>query len=184
MVAVASPDVGFPELNVIDQEELYSILGKYIHKAIPIKGTTLTVINGLENRISTPKPPYVSFQMVHEEQLSFSETRYTNTHKIIRNITQLTIQFDFYGANKIKASKMAKSFVMRFNDSWTSEQFAQFSNILFPLYSDEMHNNQYIDAEDQYTDCYSATAYFEYHPEVGMCQDSAKELQMQTKPAS
>ncbi|CAI3952914.1 unnamed protein product [Commensalibacter communis] len=79
---------------------------------------------------------------------------------------------------------MAKAFSLRFNDSWATEQFAQYGQVFFPLYCDDIKSQPFMDMEDQYADFYTVTAYFEYHPEVGMCQDSAKELQMQTKPAS
>ena len=35
-----------------------------------------------------------------------------------------------------------------------------------------------INAEDQYDDSCSVVSYFEYHPEFGVCTDSAKEIVM------
>lgn len=118
---------------------------------------------------------------MHEEQISTSETRYTDTHKIVKNISKIIVQFAFFGSENIKAHKMVKAFVMRFNDSWASEQFAQYGKDLYLLYSNDFQNQPRVNMEGQYEDCYSVTAYFEYHPEIGMCQDSAKELVMETK---
>jgi len=66
---------------------------------------------------------------------------------------------------------MAKAFDARFNDAWASEQFEQ--------YSDDVEVNTFsINEEDQYDDCCSVVAYFEHHPEFGVCENSAKEVVM------
>nr|WP_271833782.1 hypothetical protein [Commensalibacter communis] len=145
-----------------------------------MKNVELTVINGLTNRVAPPKAPLVLLQILGEEESSTPQTRYTDTHKIISNTSQLMIQIDFYGNKNVRASKMVKAFSLRFNDAWASEQ----SNILFPLYSEKIKNRPLIEIEDQFADFYSVTAYFEYHSEVGICQTSSKELHMQIKPAS
>ncbi|WP_408869481.1 phage neck terminator protein [Commensalibacter communis] len=163
----------------MDQEELYNLIAKFIRKAIPIKGEKLSIVNGLSNRVSPPQTPYILIQSSREGTLSYSQTRYTNQHKIIHQVCEVIVSIEFYGNPTIKSHKMAKAFEIRFNDSWASEQFAQYSNILFPLYSDDMKNMPYLDDDQQYADCYIVDAHFEYHTEVGMCQDSAKMIAMQ-----
>lgn len=180
--AIAPPDEEFPDLEAVDQDAIYNVIEKFLKKAIPVKGAQLSVVAGSNNRVSTPKVPYIVVQIMHEEQISTGETRYTDTHKIVKNISKIIVQFAFFGSENIKAHKMVKAFVMRFNDSWASEQFAQYGKDLYPLYSNDFQNQPRVNMEGQYEDCYSVTAYFEYHPEVGMCQDSAKELIMETKP--
>lgn len=181
VIAEVPPDEEFPELETIDDEEIYNFVAKFIKKAIPIKNAELTVINGLTNRTAPPKAPLVLLQILEEEALSTPKTRYTDTHKIISNISQIIVQIDFYGNKNVRASKMVKAFSTRFNDAWATEQFAQYSTILFPLYSEKIKNRPLIEIEDQFADFYSVTAYFEYHSEVGICQNSAKKLIMETK---
>lgn len=83
------------------------------------------------------------------------------------------------GSQTISALQMAYAFDVRFNDEWASEQFEQYSDILFPLYSDDINSEgQIINSEDQYDDACSINAYFEYHPELGVCANSAKEIVM------
>lgn len=85
----------------------------------------------------------------------------------------------FVGGEKISALEMAHAFDVRFNDAWASEQFEQHSDILFPLYSDDVNSaGQIINSEYQVDDAYSVNAYFEYHPELGVCENSAKEVEM------
>ncbi|CAI3955311.1 unnamed protein product [Commensalibacter communis] len=59
VVAYGTEDVDFPELETIDQEELYNLIAKFIRKAIPIKGEKLSIVNGLSNRVSPPQTPYI-----------------------------------------------------------------------------------------------------------------------------
>lgn len=141
-------------------------------------------MNGLANRTAPPKAPLVLLQILEEEELSTPQTRYTDTHKIISYISKIIVQIDFYGNKNVRASKMVKDFSVRFNDAWATEQFAQYGTVLFPLYSEKIKNRPLIEIEDQYADFYSLTAYFEYHSEVGICQNSAKELRMTMKPTA
>lgn len=182
VIAEAPPDEAFPELESIDHEEIYNIIARFVKKAIPVKNAELTIMNGLANRTAQPKAPLVLLQILEEEELSTPQTRYTDTHKIISNISQIIVQIDFYGNKNVRASKMVKAFSVRFNDAWATEQFAQYGTVLFPLYSEKIKNRPLIEIEEQYADFYSLTAYFEYHSEVGICQKSAKELRMTMKP--
>jgi len=158
---------------------MYNLIGKFLQKAIPIKGTKLKVIKGFGNRVSTPKGPYVVLQVIDENQLSSNETRYTDKYKIVWSRSEVIISMSFFGSGNIAALEMARSLVVRFNDAWASEQFAEYSDILFPLYCDDVKISKFsINAEDQYDDTCSVTAYFEYHPEFGICANSAKEIVM------
>ncbi|CAI3952181.1 phage neck terminator protein [Commensalibacter communis] len=179
-VSAKAPNDGEPpELKNLSYKEMYNIVGKFIQKAIPIKGTKLQIIKGLNNRVATPKPPYVVLQIIDENQISTTETRYTDKHKILWARSEITMNMSFVGAGNIAALQMAKSFVVRFNDAWASEQFAQYSDIFFPLYCKDVRiSNFTINAEDQYDDSSSVTAFFEYHPEFGVCEESAKEIVM------
>lgn len=179
VTAKAPKDGEFQELKNLSYKEMYNIVGKFIQKAIPIKGAKLQIIKGLNNRVSTPNPPYVVLQIVDENQISTTETRYTDKHKILWARSEITMNMSFVGAGNIAALQMAKSFVVRFNDAWASEQFAQYSDIFFPLYCKDVRiSNFTINAEDQYDDSSSVTAFFEYHPEFGVCAESAKEIVM------
>lgn len=85
----------------------------------------------------------------------------------------------FVGNEYVPALQMAKSFIVRFNDSWASDQFEQYKVPFFPLYSDEVTiESSFVNAEDQYEDVCSVDVYFEYHPEFGVCEGSAKEIIM------
>ncbi|MDI2090464.1 phage neck terminator protein [Commensalibacter oyaizuii] len=158
---------------------MYDLVGRFIEKAIPIKGAELTIIKGINNRVSSPKSPYVILQVVDENQISTTETRYTDKHKILWARSEVTIEMRFVGAKNIAALQMAKAFTIRFNDAWASEQFEKYSDIFFPLYSDDVKIERVsINAEDQYEDTCSVAVYFEYHPEFGICEESAKEVVM------
>lgn len=158
---------------------MYNIIGKFIQKAIPIKGAKLTIINGLQNRVSTPKAPFVLLQIEDDNQISSTETRYTDKHKILWSRSQITMGISFFGSNNISALEMARSFTVRFNDAWASEQLAQYSDIFFPLYSDDARIEPvFTDGEDQFTDKCSVSTYFEHHPEFGIYENSAKEITM------
>lgn len=179
VIAKAPEDGEFPIFKNLSYKEMYNIVGKFIQKAIPIKGVKLTIVKGYNNRVAAPKPPYVILQIVDENQLSSTETRYTDKHKILWARSEITMNMSFVGTGNIAALQMAKSFVVRFNDAWASEQFAQYSDIFFPLYCKDVRiSNFTINAEDQYDDSSSVTAFFEYHPEFGVCEDSAKEIVM------
>jgi len=179
VTAKAPEDEAFPELKNLSYKEMYNIVGKFIQKAIPIKGAKLQIVKGFNNRVATPEPPYVVLQIIDENQISSTETRYTNKHKILWARSEITMSMSFVGTGNIAALQMAKSFVVRFNDAWASEQFAQYSDIFFPLYCKDVRIEKFaVNAEDQYDDSSSVTAFFEYHPEFGVCEESAKEIVM------
>lgn len=183
VTAKASKDGEFPELKTLSYKDMYNLVGKFLQKAIPIKGAKLQIIKGLSNRVSTPKPPYVVLQVIDEKALSSSETRYTDKHKILWSRSQITMSMMFVGTENVAAMQMAKAFTVRFNDAWASEQFDQYDSILFPLYSDDVKiEPDFINDEDQYNDSCSVISYFEYHPEFGICAASAKEVVMDVQP--
>jgi len=179
VIAKAPEDGEFPELKTLTYKEMYNLVGKFLQKAIPIKGAKLKVIKGLNNRSSNPKPPYVVLQVIDENRISSTETRYTNKYKILWSRSQITMHMLFVGTGNIAGLEMAKAFDVRFNDAWASEQFEQYSDILFPLYSDDVKvESSSVNAEDQYDDSCSVNVFFEYHPEFGICEQSAKEVVM------
>jgi len=179
VIAKAPEDGEFPELKTLTYKEMYNLVGKFLQKAIPIKGAKLKVIKGLNNRSSNPKPPYVVLQVIDENRISSTETRYTNKYKILWSRSQITMHMLFVGTGNIAGLEMAKAFDVRFNDAWASEQFEQYSGILFPLYSDDVKvESSSVNAEDQYDDSCSVNVFFEYHPEFGICEQSAKEVVM------
>jgi len=179
VIAKAPKDGEFPELKNLSYKEMYDLVGKFLQKAIPIKGAKLSIVKGLSNRVSTPKTPYVVLQVNDQKALSSSETRYTDKYKIVWCRSQITMNILFVGNENIPALQMANSFAARFNDAWASEQFEQYSDILFPLYSDDIKiEGQIVNSEDQSDDACSVVSYFEYHPEFGICENSAKEIVM------
>lgn len=179
VTAKAPKDKGVPELKTLTYKEMYNLIGKFLQKAIPIKGTKLTIVKGLGNRTAMPKAPYVLMNIVDENRLSSSETRYTDKYKILWSRSQVTITMMFVGNEKIPALQMAKAFTIRFDDAWASEQFEQYGEPFYPLYSDEVKiESSFVNAEDQYEDVCSVDVYFEYHPEFGICEASAKEIVM------
>lgn len=136
-------------------------------------------MQGLKNRVSIPKTPYIILQIEDENQISTPETRYTDHYKILFSRSEITMKLYLTGNDTIPALQMAKAFYVRFNDSWASEQFEKLSDCFFPLYSDNVKIiDHFINAEDQYDDTCSITCYFEYHAEIGVCEDSAKEIIM------
>ncbi|MDI2091437.1 phage neck terminator protein [Commensalibacter oyaizuii] len=160
---------------------MYDVVGKFLQKAIPIKGAKLTVVKGMNSRVSAPKTPCVILQVIKKNRLSSTETRYTDKHKILWYRSMVTMSMLFMGGGNISALEMGHAFEARFNDSWATDQFRQLSDILFPLYSDDVQiEEDYINDEDQYEDSCSVDAYFEYHPEVGVCEASAKEIVLDT----
>lgn len=179
VMVVAPKDGEFSELYTLSYKEMYNLVGKFIKKAIPIKGTELTIIQGRGNRVSTPKAPYILMNIVDENRLSSNESYYRGRHKIFRSRSQITMTLMFVGNEYVPALQMAKSFIVRFNDSWASDQFEQYKAPFFPLYSDEVTiESSFVNAEDQYEDVCSVDVYFEYHPEFGVCEGSAKEIIM------
>ncbi|CAI3961087.1 unnamed protein product [Commensalibacter communis] len=179
VTAKAPKDGEFPVLKTLTYKEMYNLVGKFLQKAIPIKGAKLKIIKGLSNRTSMPKAPYVLMNIVDENRLSSSETRYTDKHKILWSRSQVTITMMFVGNDNIPALQMAKAFTVRFDDAWASEQFEQYGEPFYPLYSDEVKiESSFTNSEDQYEDVCSVDVYFEYHPEFGICENSAKEVIM------
>ncbi|CAI3940535.1 unnamed protein product [Commensalibacter communis] len=179
VTAKAPKDKEFPKLKTLSYKEMYNLVGKFLQKAIPIKGAKLQVIKGLSNRVAIPKPPCVVLQVIDEKSLSSSETRYTDQHKILWSRSQITMSMMFIGTENAEAMQMAKAFTARFNDAWASEQFEQYDSILFPLYSDDVKiEPDFINDEGQYNDSCSVISYFEYRPEFGVCANSAKEVVM------
>jgi len=179
VIAKAPEDKDFPKLKKLTHQEMYNLIAKFIQKAIPIKGTKLSIVKGMRNRVSTPKAPFIVLQVTEQHQLSSTETRYTDKHKILWYRSQVTVDISFFGSNTIPALEMAQSFVVRFNDAWASEQFEKYEEPFFPLYSDDVRIEPvFTDAEDQIADKCSTSVYFEYHPEFGICTDSGKEIIM------
>jgi len=184
VIAKAPEDGEFPELKNLSYKDMYDLVGKFIQKSIPIKGTKLTIIKGLNNRVSTPKAPYIVLQITDENQLSSTETRYTDKHKILWARSEITMSMMFFGIGNASALQMSKAFVMRFNDAWASEQFEKYGEPFFPLYSDDVKiEKTFTNAEEQYDDACSVDVYFEYHPEFGICEESAKEIVMDINPS-
>lgn len=179
VIAKAPKDGEFPEPKKLTYKEMYNLVAKFLQKAIPIKGAKLKIINSLQNRTATPKAPYITLHIIDDNQLSTTETRYTDKYKITWSRTEMTLRISFFGGGNIAALEMAKAFTIRFNDAWATEQFAEYSDIFFPLYSEDIEIKEFvINAEDQYEDSCSVVAYFEYHPEFGVCANSAKEIVM------
>lgn len=85
VMVVAPKDGEFSELYTLSYKEMYNLVGKFIKKAIPIKGTELTIIQGRGNRVSTPKVPYILMNIVDENRLSSNESYYRGRHKIFRS---------------------------------------------------------------------------------------------------
>ncbi len=83
IIAKAPEDGEFPELKILTYKEMYNLVGKFLQKAILIKGAKLQIVKGLGNRISTPKTPYIVLELVDENKLSTSETHYTDKYKIL-----------------------------------------------------------------------------------------------------
>lgn len=138
--AKAPKDKDFPKLKTLTHQEIYTLIAKFMRKAIPVKGAKLSIINDSQNRTSTPKSPYIVLQITDQKRLSSTETRYTDKYKIIWCRSQISVYLLFVGSQKISALEMAHAFDVRFNDAWASEQFEQYSDILFPLYSDDMNS--------------------------------------------
>ncbi|CAI3940900.1 unnamed protein product [Commensalibacter communis] len=179
VTAKAPEDKEFPKLKTLTDKEMYNLVGKFLQKAIPIRGAKLKIVKGLSNRTPMPKAPYVLINIVDENRLSTSETRYTDKYKILWSRSQITMTIMFVGNESIPALRMAKSFTIRFDDAWASEQFEQYGEPFYPLYSDEVKiERSFVNAEDQYEDVCSVDVYFEYHPEFGICENSAKEIIM------
>lgn len=181
VIAKAPEDKEFPKLKKLTHQEMYDLVGKFVQKAIPIKGAKLTVVKGMNSRVSAPKTPCVILQVIKKDRLSSTETRYTDKHKILWYRSMVTMSMLFMGGGNISALEMGHAFEARFNDSWAADQFEKLSDILFPLYSDDVKiEEDYINNEDQYEDSCSVDVYFEYHPEVGVCEESSKEIIMNT----
>lgn len=158
---------------------MYDLVAKFIKKAVPLKGAKLTIIQGLNNRVSSPKAPYVTLKVQDDNQISTPETRYTDKYKIIFSRSEITMKLTFIGNDNIPAAQMAKAFHARFNDSWASEQFEKISDCFFPLYSDDIKiMDDIVNAEKQYDDACYVLCYFEYHAEMGVCEESANEIVM------
>ncbi|CAI3952897.1 unnamed protein product [Commensalibacter communis] len=67
VLAQAIPDDSFPDLETVDHDYLYIILANFIHKAVPIKGSELTIINGFNNRVASPEAPFIILQILQEQ---------------------------------------------------------------------------------------------------------------------
>ncbi|MDI2113962.1 phage neck terminator protein [Commensalibacter nepenthis] len=180
VTAKAPKDKDFPKLKTLTYKEMYNIVGKFLQKAIPMKGAKLKIVKGLADRVSSPKPPYIVLQVEDEKTLSTSETRYTDQYKITWSRSQVTIELSFIGNDNAPALQMARAFTVRFNDAWATEQFEQYNNdVFFPLYSDDVRvEPMSLNAEGQFEDTCVVNAHFEYHPELGICANSAKEIVM------
>ncbi|CAK7193147.1 hypothetical protein COMNV_01360 [Commensalibacter sp. Nvir] len=166
------------KLRQADTQLLYEDIERFLRKAVPLSGIPLTILKGQLNRVASPKPPFILLQVVYEKSLSLNETRYTSRYKIMRDYSECAIQMDFYGSDTIASQKMAKSFLVRFNDPWASEQFERYGHAIAPLYCQTITLKGYVTGERQFADRSTLQAYFSLSPEFGVSQDSAINLRM------
>lgn len=158
----------------IGEVGIYEAFSQFFEKRFP----NLQVFKGLSNRVSIEKPPFIIIQTILGTRISTQETRYSEDSKFMKEFSKNILRLDFYGSPKNPASNMAVRFKTLWNDDSTFEFFKSLNIPLSPLYVDDLNLGPFVASEDQYSDRFSCDAYFEYHPEVQIPQESATEIIM------
>ncbi|EUK17405.1 hypothetical protein [Commensalibacter papalotli (ex Servin-Garciduenas et al. 2014)] len=166
----------FPELKVLDYQDMYDLVTKFIQNTILIKDIELAIITKTSNKISFSKLPFILLQIANIYHLP-DKTYTVNKQKISLLQSEVMMNILFFGNEKISSVELAQAFNIRFNKGWASEQFAQYSKGFIPLYSNNLNIKPFLmNANKQFEDRCSIDAYFELHPEIVICNDPTKDI--------
>jgi len=162
-----SKDGDFPELKILNYKEMYDLVAKFIQKVVLIKDVELMISNRTSIKISVPKLPFVSLLIADIYRLPELKTYTVNEQKISLIQSEVMMNILFFGNEQISSLELAQMFKARFNKGWATEQFAQHSKALIPLYSNNLRMEpSLMNTKKQFREIYSLDAYFELHPEI------------------
>ncbi|CAI3933404.1 hypothetical protein [Commensalibacter communis] len=151
---------------------VYDCFIKYFDHFFP----KIPVFKGMVNRVGIDIPPLIIMQTIMGKRISTEETRYSDHSMFIKEFSKNFIRLDFYGSKKRAAADMAQRFRTIWNNSCTFDFFNNLNVPLFPLYLEDFTLRPFVNSEDQYSDHFICDAYYEYHPEIELPQESATEI--------
>lgn len=156
----------FPELKVLDYQDMYDLVTQFIQNVVLIKDVELAIITKTINKISFSKLPLILLKIANIYHLP-DKTYSVNKQKISLVQSEVMMNIMFFGNEQISSVEMAKAFKVRFNKGWATEQFAQHSKAFIPLYSNNLTiKPALMGVPEQFEDTCSVDAYFELHPEI------------------
>lgn len=156
----------FSELKVLDYQDMYDLVTKFIQNVILIKDVELAIITKTSNKISCSKLPFILLKIVNVYHLP-DKTYTVNKQKISLIQSEVMMNVVFFGNKQISSLELAQAFKARFNKGWATEQFAQYSKAFIPLYSNNLTiKPALMGVTEQFEDTCSVDAYFELHPEI------------------
>lgn len=165
----------FPELKVLDYQDMYDLVTKFIQNVILIKDVELAIITKVSNKISFPNLPFILLKIANIYHLP-DKTYTVNKQKISLIQSEVMMNILFFGNEQISSLELAQAFKIRFNKGWAIEQFAQYSKAFIPLYSNNLRMKPFMmNLTEQFKDACSIDAYFELHPEI-VGNDIVKEM--------
>lgn len=170
--ATAPPHEKNPCPFSIGSLAVYDIFVKYFEQFFP----KIPVMKGMVNRSGVDIPPLIIMQVVMGKRISTEENRYSDDAVFIKEFSKNFIRLDFYGSKQRAAADMAQRFRTIWNNSRSFEFFESLNIPLFPLYVEDFMLRPFVNSEDQYSDRFTCDAYYEYHPEIKLPQESATEI--------
>ena len=160
-----------PKISIL-QTALYQTLGNWL---LGILGSTATVVQGQQNRISMPTGDFVVMTTIGPRKV---------LHKGARNVAwaagtsnpgteTLTIssegimQLDFYGPNAADYAALVNDLIStEYNFDYFQTNTENGGVDMQPLFSDGVRNLTIINGEGQYEPRWSFDLHFQYNPNV------------------
>lgn len=148
-----------------------------------ILGSTVPVVQGLINRVPTPKDSFVALRkttknLLGGEVVSFTDQDSVGTYPAVRTINHLQsmdfgIQADIYGES-------AGDWAAIISTLWTTADACTFLSEydIAPLTSDDPKRLGYVSGENQYIQRWVVTLHLQYNPSVALGQDFMSEVEV------
>ena len=149
-----------------------------------ILGSTVEVVQQLDNRVPMPKGSFVLMNHIMRTNLGFPVASYTDVAsvgttpavQIVSNTINLdfTIQLDCYGP-------LSGDWVAMLDATWMTEKACEFFDTygVLPLYCDDPRQTTFINGENQYDTRWILPVHLQYSPVVSLSQEFASEAEVE-----
>lgn len=145
--------------------DVYTALRSFLLTYVVPGGTE--VVQGLGNRVPTPKGAYVAMTALYQKQLATNVRAYDGLEQTIEQSRRIDVQLDFYGPLSGNWAAAA-SILLR-----DPVGCAALAPACQPLYADEARNMPTVTGEEQYQQRWTVTAALQWHPTLTLDQESA-----------
>lgn len=145
----------------------------------PFVGADTPIVRAYDNRVASPKSPYVELTELLQLDLETPSATHdgTNQQTALTSPTHIDVQIDFVGPSAGDQCKAVKGIVR------SPYAVAQFPVGIAPLYCDDGHNTTMVTGEQQYDYRWTLTLTCQYNPIVYIPQQSATTLAIETVEA-